>query len=164
MDGLLSNVPSILGGILNSRTATAAAAGLLGAAYLDSKLSLSRDIKTISRGRRALAKLDELAVKTGKFNISYRWDESVSSFGNNVAFRTPEIEPEDTGRTWTYKQADEYINKIAKWLKEELGVGYGDRVALVFENSCQYLMVVLACQKLGAVHVPQVSRILRSIV
>lgn len=155
LDSLLSNIPSLLGGVLTSRPATVAAAALLGASYLDAKLGLGRDLTGIRRGQRSLKALTDVAINTGKWNISYRWSESVERSPDKVAFRTPAIEEGDSGRSWTYAQADDQINKMAKWLKEEVGVGYGDRVALVFENSVEYLFTLLAIQKLGGVHVPQ---------
>ncbi|KAI9004538.1 hypothetical protein DFJ74DRAFT_693664 [Hyaloraphidium curvatum] len=133
----------------------AAAAGLVGAAFLDSRVGLSKDLKAIRRGNQCLQRLNDVCVNTGRWNISYRWSESVDRVPNSVAFRTPGIEEGDTGRAWTYAEADNEINRVARWLKETVGVKKGDRVALVFENTPQYLFILLAIQKLGAVHVPQ---------
>lgn len=153
MDSFFGNIPQALGGLLTSRPGTAVAAGLLGAAWLDVKLGISKDLKVISRANRAAAKLAALTA-TGRWNISYRWSESVERVPDRVAFRTPGIEEGDSGRAWTYKEADAAIDKvsnygiisecifeltsglrdqIAKYLKEVVGVKKGDRVALVFE-------------------------------
>ncbi|KAI9030218.1 hypothetical protein DFJ74DRAFT_629131 [Hyaloraphidium curvatum] len=154
MDGLMSNVPSLLGGILTSRAATLGVGGLLGAAYIDARLGISQDVRTVVRGAK-VAKMLEAIAKSGRWNPSYRWSESVAQWPDRPAFRTPAIEEGDPGRTWTYAEADAAIDKYAKYLKEEVGVKFGDRVGLVFENTVQYLMLLLAIQKLGAIHAPQ---------
>jgi hypothetical protein len=120
MDSFFDAVPKLV-----SPPVLAGAGALLGASYLNKKLGVSRDVKNIVRGQRSLKALTAACIDSGKWNISYRWTDSVERRPEHVAFRTPGIEPEDKGRSWTYKEADDQINKIDKWLKEDVGVKFG---------------------------------------
>lgn len=54
---------------------------------------------------------------------------------------------------YTYAQLNRRVNKIAGGLKN-LGVRPGDKVAFLFPNCCEIVMIYYAVQKLGAVAVP----------
>jgi fatty-acyl-CoA synthase len=54
------------------------------------------------------------------------------------------------GRAITYRELNRSANRTAHWLRS-LGVGRGDRVAIVAKNSVFYLELWFACGKLGAV-------------
>jgi long-chain acyl-CoA synthetase len=58
----------------------------------------------------------------------------------------------DAGR-WTYGQAEGEVARIAAGLAE-LGVGRGDRVALLIGNRAEFVFVLFALQRLGAIAVP----------
>lgn len=55
------------------------------------------------------------------------------------------------GRTITYREWNRAANRTARFLSERLGVGKGDRVAVLAMNRVEYLDVWFACGKLGAV-------------
>ncbi|MFC5973995.1 acyl-CoA synthetase [Halomarina salina] len=55
--------------------------------------------------------------------------------------------------TYTFHDLDRASNKVAHAL-EELGVGFGDRVAIVCSQRPEFMMTAYACWKLGAVTVP----------
>lgn len=57
-------------------------------------------------------------------------------------------------RRWTYAELDARIDACAWALIDQLGVRRGDRVALVLYNSSEFLEVLFACARLGAVCVP----------
>ena len=59
----------------------------------------------------------------------------------------------DDRRSVTYAEFDARTTAVARALREE-GVGAGDRVALLSLNSIEYLELVFAVAKLGAVTVP----------
>lgn len=59
----------------------------------------------------------------------------------------------EAGR-FTYRQMNARANRLARWLKDEGGVGRGDRVALLALNGVSTLDLFFACGKLGAVFVP----------
>lgn len=55
------------------------------------------------------------------------------------------------GRLITYREWNRAANRTANFLKERLGVGKGDRVAILASNSVEYLDLWFALGKLGAV-------------
>ncbi|MEV0566454.1 AMP-binding protein [Dactylosporangium sp. NPDC050588] len=56
------------------------------------------------------------------------------------------------GRTRTYAEGEQRITRLARALRQ-LGIGRGDRVALLAVDSPEYVEVLLACMKLGATYV-----------
>jgi acyl-CoA synthetase (AMP-forming)/AMP-acid ligase II len=55
--------------------------------------------------------------------------------------------------TFTFSQVNNRVNRIANELRR-MGVEKGDRVALFATDSSEYMEVLLACMKAGAVYVP----------
>ncbi len=62
--------------------------------------------------------------------------------------------------SFTFAEVNARVNRLATWLRA-MGVGKGDRVALFATDSPQYMEVLLACAKLGAVYVPLNFRLAR---
>jgi fatty-acyl-CoA synthase len=60
---------------------------------------------------------------------------------------------EPGGERYTYRQLDDRANRTARTLAM-LGVGGGDRVAILAYNSVVHLDLLWACAKLGAIYVP----------
>jgi acyl-CoA synthetase (AMP-forming)/AMP-acid ligase II len=56
------------------------------------------------------------------------------------------------GRTRTYAEGERRITRLARALRG-LGIGRGDRVALLAVDSPEYVEVLLACMKLGATYI-----------
>ncbi|MCB9748676.1 MAG: long-chain fatty acid--CoA ligase [Myxococcales bacterium] len=54
------------------------------------------------------------------------------------------------GRAWTYRDWNARVNQTA-WALRGLGVGKGDRVAVLARNCVEYLDLWFACGKLGAI-------------
>ena len=59
----------------------------------------------------------------------------------------------ETGRTYTYLQLNEEVNRMANALLS-LGVAKGDRVAIYMRNSPEFIIAVMANSKIGAITVP----------
>src|SRR5210317_2074801 len=57
------------------------------------------------------------------------------------------------GITRTYGETDAMSNRLANGLVD-LGIGTGDRVAVLGENSFEHLLLFMAASKVGAVAVP----------
>jgi acetyl-CoA synthetase len=87
----------------------------------------------------------------GKLNVSYNCvDRHVEQgHGNQVAIYF-EGEPGDT-RTITYKELQDEVCKTTNALIE-LGVGYGDRVAIYLPMIPEAAFAMLACARIGAIH------------
>jgi acyl-CoA synthetase (AMP-forming)/AMP-acid ligase II len=62
--------------------------------------------------------------------------------------------------SYTFAETNSRVNRLATSLRE-LGIGKGDRVALFATDSTQYMEIILACMKLGAVYVPLNFRLAR---
>jgi len=52
----------------------------------------------------------------------------------------------------TYKEWNRRVNRLANWLRDEVGVGYRDRVAILARDGIEHLDLIYACGKLGAIH------------
>jgi fatty-acyl-CoA synthase len=52
----------------------------------------------------------------------------------------------------TYREWNQRVNRLANWLKDEAGVGYRDRVAILARDGIEHLDLIYACGKLGAIH------------
>lgn len=59
-----------------------------------------------------------------------------------------------SGRRFTYADFDGRIGRAALWMRDRLGVGRGDRVAVLSHNDSDVFEVQFACQRLGAVFLP----------
>jgi acyl-CoA synthetase (AMP-forming)/AMP-acid ligase II len=78
----------------------------------------------------------------------------VGSYLAQNARKTPEkLAIECEGRSYTYKQFNEEVNKLAHGLLS-LGIRKGERVALMMKNSDQFVFAFFAGAKIGAVIVP----------
>jgi fatty-acyl-CoA synthase len=53
---------------------------------------------------------------------------------------------------FTFRQMNERANRLANWLKDEVGGGYRDRVAILARDGVEHLDCFFACSKLGAIH------------
>ncbi len=72
----------------------------------------------------------------------------------NAAFAPDKPAIHFAGRTLTYADFAARIAATARALKSELGVGRGDRVAILSLNHPDYLVLLYACARLGAMLVP----------
>jgi len=57
-------------------------------------------------------------------------------------------------RRFTYSEMNDRTSRLATALRDEFGIGTGDRVAVLAENDTNFFEVEFACWKLGAVFVP----------
>jgi len=72
----------------------------------------------------------------------------------NAAFAPDKPALHFEGRTLSYAALTMRIEQAARALKHELGVGHGDRVAILSLNRPDYLVLLYACARLGAMLVP----------
>jgi fatty-acyl-CoA synthase len=72
----------------------------------------------------------------------------------NAAFTPDKPAVRFAGGAWSYAAFAERIGRMACTLKSEFGVRRGDRVAVLAMNHPDYLTLLYACARLGAVLVP----------
>jgi fatty-acyl-CoA synthase len=72
----------------------------------------------------------------------------------NAAFTPDKAAIRFAGTTLTYAQLAERIAETARALKSQLGIERGDRVAILANNHPDYLVLLYACARLGAMLVP----------
>src|ERR1700704_257690 len=72
----------------------------------------------------------------------------------NAAFAPDRPAIHFNGTTLTYAACAERIAATARALKSQLGIGRGDRVAILSLNHPDYLVLLYACARLGAMLVP----------
>ena len=78
-------------------------------------------------------------------SLAHSFEETSVKFGsNNFIFFEDEI--------WTYSQTNEAANILANKLIND-GVAHGDRVVLFMENRPDYIISILALNKIGAIGV-----------
>ena len=78
---------------------------------------------------------------------------------SDLIARNADFTPDKTairfeGRAISYGALHQRIVATARALKSELGVGRGDRVAILAANHSDYLVLLYACARLGAMLVP----------
>ena len=76
----------------------------------------------------------------------------------NAAFTPSKPAIRFQGRVLTYAGFADRIAACARALKSRLGVGRGDRVAILAANHPDYLVLLYACARLGAMLVPSLLR------
>ena len=72
----------------------------------------------------------------------------------NAAFAPDKVAIRFAGAELTYAGLAQRIAETARALESELGVGRGDRVAILAANHPDYLVLLYACARLGAMLVP----------
>src|SRR6058998_2165853 len=72
----------------------------------------------------------------------------------NAAFAPDKIALRFAGAALTYADFAARIATAARALKSGLGIGRGDRVAILAANHPDYLVLLYACARLGALLVP----------
>src|SRR6188474_2923283 len=72
----------------------------------------------------------------------------------NAAFAPDKPAIRFGGNTLTYSGFAQHITSAARALKSQLGIGRGDRVAILSLNHPDYLVLLYACARLGAMLVP----------
>ncbi|WFU54564.1 long-chain fatty acid--CoA ligase [Bradyrhizobium pachyrhizi] len=72
----------------------------------------------------------------------------------NAAFAPDKPAIRFDGQTLSYAAFNQRIEYIARALQSELGIDKGDRVAILSQNCPDYLALLYACARLGAILVP----------
>ncbi|GAI03960.1 unnamed protein product, partial [marine sediment metagenome] len=57
-------------------------------------------------------------------------------------------------RRYTYGQLADEVHRMANFLRSGLGIGHGDRVGVLSFNRAEYIKLLFATSRLGAILVP----------
>jgi fatty-acyl-CoA synthase len=60
----------------------------------------------------------------------------------------------ETGKRFTYAQLNERANRLANFMRDELGVQPGDRISILAKNSIVYIDLFYGLPKIGAIFAP----------
>ncbi|MDH5146853.1 AMP-binding protein, partial [Microbacterium sp. RD12] len=86
------------------------------------------------------------------FNFALEWFDVVA--GENPDRPAVQIVEADLSlRSWTYGELSARSDQVAAWLRS-LGIGRGDHVIVMLNNTIELWEVMLAITKLGAVSIP----------
>ena len=104
--------------------------------------------------------LGEGTLPFGKYEDTSEWQPITKSleagaerFPEKTMFRVGNPEGEIT-ESYTYKETNEWANRVANGLKDEFGVKKGDKVGMYMLNCSEYVVSIIAIHKIGAVQVP----------
>ncbi|KAF9893548.1 hypothetical protein FE257_010860 [Aspergillus nanangensis] len=119
------------------------------ASYLNAKFHIREDLNTFFYGSNPRNALEYLTKKVAEDRLLLY--HVLEDQANDPAVGDKEfvVFPTD-GRTWTYKQFLQDVNRVGNWLLQELGIQKGEMVALDGVNSPEFLMVWFALDSIGA--------------
>jgi len=87
-----------------------------------------------------------------KLNITENiFDQKLAQNGEDTAILWEPNDPDEEGRSFTYKELFEEVCKVANALKH-LGIEKGDRVIIYMPMVPEVAIAMLACARIGAVH------------
>jgi fatty-acyl-CoA synthase len=81
---------------------------------------------------------------------SYDW---IAHHGSTRPSRVAMVDVR-SGRRFTYREMDERVDRLCAVLHTDFGVGAGERVAVLAQNTTEIFEVQFACWRLGAIFVP----------
>ncbi|KAH8811094.1 putative bifunctional fatty acid transporter/acyl-CoA synthetase [Xylogone sp. PMI_703] len=123
--------------IASAATAAAVAAG----AYLNARLSISTDLRQLRYDRDWVVRLGKRIQELGGLCTMYGMFDRVDLKMDALWFE---------GRTWTYGQLKNEVNRFAAFLNAN-GIKQGDYIAVFTTNSPEMIITILALSKLGAI-------------
>lgn len=119
-------------------------AGAAAAAYVNARAQLSYDYKLLGSVIPATIGVNWRTFR-GRINFFYNLESLATSRSSaNRAFLLFE------DKTYSYAQAYDTVLRYANWLQKERGVKKGEIVALDFQNTDTYIMLILALWAIGA--------------
>jgi crotonobetaine/carnitine-CoA ligase len=96
----------------------------------------------------------------GSFDDTTEWEpitkcleKGAEQFPDKTMFRVGNGDGEIV-ESYTYKETNDWANRVANGLMEEFGVKKGDKVGMYMINCSQYVASIIAIHKAGAVQVP----------
>ncbi|NDJ52146.1 MAG: long-chain fatty acid--CoA ligase [Chloroflexi bacterium] len=75
--------------------------------------------------------------------------------GRRAVYSPDKLAVVDAGKSphlqFTYAQLNQRANRLANWLRDEVGLNKGDRIGILAMNGVEFLDAFFACGKLGAI-------------
>jgi len=109
-----------------------------------------RDVKYLGEG----------TLPFGNFEDSNEWqpitkclEMGAEQFPDKAMFKVANNNGE-VSESYTYKETNEWANRVANGLKDNFGVNKGDKVGMYMLNCSEYVASIIAIHKLGGVQVP----------
>ncbi|OWP05437.1 hypothetical protein B2J93_7638 [Marssonina coronariae] len=121
--------------------AVASAAAVAAGAYLNAKLSVGLDLKSLRHDRQWRQRLGAKIASLGDTCTIYGIFDAVDPNIEALWFE---------GKTWTYGELKRDVARLAAFLEEQ-GIQKNDFVAVFTTNSPEMVITILALSKLGAV-------------
>ena len=109
-----------------------------------------RDQKYIGRGNLPFGSYDDTSEW---LPITRYLERGAAEFPDKVMFRVADRDG-NLVNTHTYRETNEWANRVANGLISDFGVKHGDRVGIYMLNSSEYVVSIIAIHKAGAVQVP----------
>ena len=104
--------------------------------------------------------LGEGTLPFGTFEDSNEWqpitkclEMGAEQFPDKAMFKVANHDGE-VDESYTYKETNEWANRVANGLMNEYGVKKGDKVGMYMLNCSEYVASIIAIHKLGGVQVP----------
>ena len=104
--------------------------------------------------------LGEGTLPFGTFDDTSEWqpitkclEMGAERFPDKAMFKVADAKGEVT-ESYTYKETNEWANRVANGLKDEFGVSKGDKVGMYMLNCSEYVASIVAIHKIGGVQVP----------
>lgn len=96
----------------------------------------------------------------GSFNDTAKWEpitkyleKGAEMFPEKTMFRMADAQGNIIGN-YSYKETNNWANRIANGLIKDFGIKKGDKVAIYMLNRAEYVVSIIAAHKTGAVQVP----------
>ena len=104
--------------------------------------------------------LGEGTLPFGNFEDSTEWqpitkclEMGAEQFPDKAMFKIANNNGE-VSESYTYKETNQWANRIANGLKDDFGINKGDKVGMYMLNCSEYVVSIIAIHKLGGVQVP----------
>lgn len=132
--------------LLTASIAVALAGTAAAAAYLDAKHHIREDLSKSS--------LDAAAKEVQEYIVERTIQNRLLGYHNVEAWakedRPNHLFLEFEGRSWTYKQFYQDVQRVGNWLMNDLGIQKGEMVALNGPNTAEYMLLWYALDAIGA--------------
>ena len=104
--------------------------------------------------------LGEGTLPFGKFEDTSEWqpitkclEMGAEQFPDKDMFKVANSDGVVT-ESYTYKETNDWANRVANGLNDEFGVSKGDKVGMYMLNCSEYVASIIAIHKIGGVQVP----------